>query len=320
MNIPAIAIHGDPHNYRKHGFRNGIDYEVGDLDGEHPLGLLVLEPEKGFFGKRTWKLRQSDVFKFEPADVEEFDKRFPEREKKWQYSQELFKTQNRAFLRNERPSIASTRSAVPPRRGRIDALPHGGLGMELHYEITADEYIEFNIDFLEHSKTTDREIRKWRIIFVASMPLYVLLLSYLFKADMIAPLVAGGLYCAYMLFRVVNLKKSYYKKVERRIRKIMDEGTGVKSIGPKSLRIEDDKLEYVGEEEKSECKVSSLVHLRETPNTILLYRDGVSAYIVSKSAFRDPAEASNFMRMLQGRIGAAKAAVSVRGSPGSLHG
>lgn len=108
MNIPAIAIYGDPHNYCKHGFRNGIDYGVDNLDGEHPLGLLVLELEKGFFGTRTWKLRQSDVFKFEPADAEEFDKRFPAREKKWQYSQELFKMQIRAFLRKEALSIAST--------------------------------------------------------------------------------------------------------------------------------------------------------------------------------------------------------------------
>ncbi|MBL8965755.1 MAG: N-acetyltransferase [Spirochaetaceae bacterium] len=108
MAIPAIAIYGDPHNYCKHGFRNGLDHDVGDLDGEHPLGLLVLELEQGFFGKREWKLRQSEVFKFDPADAEEFDKRFPDREKKWRYSQELFKMQIRAFLRKERLSIAST--------------------------------------------------------------------------------------------------------------------------------------------------------------------------------------------------------------------
>jgi predicted N-acetyltransferase YhbS len=42
MDIPAIAIYGDPHNYCKHGFKNGIDYQVSNMDEEHPLGLLVL--------------------------------------------------------------------------------------------------------------------------------------------------------------------------------------------------------------------------------------------------------------------------------------
>ncbi|MCE5194304.1 MAG: N-acetyltransferase [Nitrospiraceae bacterium] len=30
-NIPAIAIYGDPHNYCKHGFKNGIDYNVSNM-------------------------------------------------------------------------------------------------------------------------------------------------------------------------------------------------------------------------------------------------------------------------------------------------
>jgi len=62
MNIPAIIIFGDPHNYCKHGFKNGIDYQVSTMDGEYPLGLLVLELEKGFFGKKKWKIHQSDAY------------------------------------------------------------------------------------------------------------------------------------------------------------------------------------------------------------------------------------------------------------------
>ena len=98
-NIPAIVIYGDPHNYCKHGFKNGIDYQVSNMDGEYPLGLLVLELQPGFFGNKKWKAKQSDVFAFDHDKVKEFDKKFKVKEKKIKYSQELFKMQIRAFLK-----------------------------------------------------------------------------------------------------------------------------------------------------------------------------------------------------------------------------
>ena len=108
MDIPAIVIYGDPHNYCKHGFKNGIDYCVSDMDGEYPMGLLVLELQPGFFGMKRWRARQSDVFKYEQEEALEFDRKFEPKEKKTQYSQELFKIQIRSFLRDAGLSTSST--------------------------------------------------------------------------------------------------------------------------------------------------------------------------------------------------------------------
>ncbi len=107
-NIPAIVIYGDPHNYCKHGFKNGLDYQVSNLDGEYPLGLLVLELQPDFFGQKKWKVSQSDVFKYDHEEALEFDKKFKEKEKRIQYSQEIFKIQIRSFLREAQLTIAST--------------------------------------------------------------------------------------------------------------------------------------------------------------------------------------------------------------------
>jgi putative acetyltransferase len=106
--IPAIVIYGDPHNYCKHGFKNGIDYGVGNMDGEYPLGLLVLELQPGFFGKKKWIARQSDVFKYNQEDAIQFDKGFEKKEKMVQYSQVIFKIQIRSFLRENQLETAST--------------------------------------------------------------------------------------------------------------------------------------------------------------------------------------------------------------------
>lgn len=107
-NIPAIVIYGDPHNYCKHGFKNGIDYQVSNMDGEYPLGLLVLELQPGFFGNKKWKAKQSDVFIFEHEKAIEFDKKFREKERKIQYSQEIFKILIRSFLQKNQLTTAST--------------------------------------------------------------------------------------------------------------------------------------------------------------------------------------------------------------------
>ncbi len=100
-NIPAIIIYGDPHNYCKHGFKNGIDYNVSNMDGEYPLGLLVLELQPGFFGSKIWQAKQSDAFILDQEKVKEFDKSFKEKEKKYKYSQELFKINIRAYLKKD---------------------------------------------------------------------------------------------------------------------------------------------------------------------------------------------------------------------------
>lgn len=94
-----IVTYGDPHNYFKHGFRTGRDQGISDLKGEFPLGLLVLELEAGRLGGGVWKFRESDVYNVDKSKIDEYDRRFPAREKRTQYSQALFSVMCRAFVR-----------------------------------------------------------------------------------------------------------------------------------------------------------------------------------------------------------------------------
>lgn len=96
---PAILILGDPHNYCKHGFKTGKDLGVSMPDGRYPLGLLVLELRQGFFASsRQWSFQTSDVYEFDAAEAEAYDARFPPKEKKHQYSQDLFAMLVRAVV------------------------------------------------------------------------------------------------------------------------------------------------------------------------------------------------------------------------------
>lgn len=95
---PAIIILGDPHNYCKHGFLNGRDCGVAAVDGKYPLGLLVLELQKGVFAGRQWRFTESTLFHLDQKAVEDYDRTLPVKEKRHQYSQDLFRMMIRAYV------------------------------------------------------------------------------------------------------------------------------------------------------------------------------------------------------------------------------
>ena len=79
--IKGIVIFGDPHNYCKHGFKNGKDLNISDMNGEYPYGLLALELEKQAFEGHQWKFKYCYVFYVGEEDAEKFDKNFCTKEK-----------------------------------------------------------------------------------------------------------------------------------------------------------------------------------------------------------------------------------------------
>jgi putative acetyltransferase len=95
----GIVIFGDPHNYCKHGFKNGKDLNISDMNGEYPYGMLALALDEQAFEGHQWKFKYSDVFNVNEEDAEEFDKSFYTKEKGYQYSQDIFSIAFRAYVK-----------------------------------------------------------------------------------------------------------------------------------------------------------------------------------------------------------------------------
>jgi putative acetyltransferase len=96
---PGVVILGDPHNYCKHGFKNGKDLDISDANGEYPYGLLAIELKDKAFTGHKWKFRYSDVFNINEGEVEIFDRDFPKKEKGYQYSQDIFSIAFRSYVK-----------------------------------------------------------------------------------------------------------------------------------------------------------------------------------------------------------------------------
>ncbi|MGL4986543.1 MAG: GNAT family N-acetyltransferase [Treponemataceae bacterium] len=104
MPVAAIVIWGDPANYVKHGFKNCKDYLVSAFKDKFPTCLLVLELQKDVLGKELYLYHDSPLFVSFQDKTAAFDSRFPFKEKKQHYSQELFRILSRSFVQDEESS------------------------------------------------------------------------------------------------------------------------------------------------------------------------------------------------------------------------
>ena len=96
----AIVIFGDPHNYCKHGFKNGKDLNISDISGDHPSAMLAIELETGALASHSWKYRYSPVYAIDREAADEFDRGFAVKEKAYRYTQEIFSISIRSYLKD----------------------------------------------------------------------------------------------------------------------------------------------------------------------------------------------------------------------------
>jgi len=97
--IGVIVIFGDPHNYCKHGFKSSKDFNISDMNGEYPYGMLALELKEGTVKGHNWKYKYSPVLEINEVDAEKYDKKFEYKEKGYMPSQEIFSIAVRSYLK-----------------------------------------------------------------------------------------------------------------------------------------------------------------------------------------------------------------------------
>lgn len=92
MGYDTVAIWGNPENYACYGFKNCKRYNVCIEEGVYPVSLMVkVLDENAFLAEgKTWKYIESPAHGYDGTGFDEFDKTFPQMEKGYKYSQELF--------------------------------------------------------------------------------------------------------------------------------------------------------------------------------------------------------------------------------------
>lgn len=90
LGYEAVVIFGNPENYVSSGFKSCKKYNVSLGGGEYPVPLLVNELKEDALSGKAWTYKESTAYDIDMKGFDEFDKDFPQMEKGYLPSQELF--------------------------------------------------------------------------------------------------------------------------------------------------------------------------------------------------------------------------------------
>jgi putative acetyltransferase len=90
LKYEAVVIFGNPCNYANLGFKSGSRFNIALENEVYPSAMLAKELIEDSLKGEKWIYKDSDVYKIDEKQVEEFDLEFEKLEKKRQGSQEIF--------------------------------------------------------------------------------------------------------------------------------------------------------------------------------------------------------------------------------------
>lgn len=168
--------------------------------------------------------------------------------------------------------------------------------MNLEYEITKQDYIDFNIYHMTHSVSMKRSLFIQRFIF----PIIFLILPILLVKITDIPLWYWfSVFTISSVLWVIFYPKFLRKSVERKISKLLEEGKTTGIIGKHSFSFTEQGI--VDRTEFSETKYSLFEKVVESETHILIYVSAVMAYIIPIRIFHSVDEKNNFLNILNMR-------------------
>lgn len=90
LGYEAVVIFGNPENYISSGFKSCRKYNISLGNEEYPVPLLVKELKENALSGKKWVYKESAAYNINAEGMTEFDKDFPQMEKGYLPSQELF--------------------------------------------------------------------------------------------------------------------------------------------------------------------------------------------------------------------------------------
>jgi predicted N-acetyltransferase YhbS len=90
MGYRSIIIYGDIEYYKRFGFKESKQYKITNKDKKYPAALLVLELYPNALIGIEGMFDEGKVYEINKNELEEFDKKFPKKEKGYSKTQERF--------------------------------------------------------------------------------------------------------------------------------------------------------------------------------------------------------------------------------------
>lgn len=164
--------------------------------------------------------------------------------------------------------------------------------MEIKYELTKDDIIDFNLYHSENSKTIKRSLNIQR---------YIISVIFVFAAIVMSSYLDIPYSFTIPFFLVVSLIWIfYYPKffkwlIKRNVSKMLDEGKNKAIIGEQRLSISNEGIIAISEAGEMKSNWSLVEKIGKTKKNIYIYISSISAYIIPIKAFNNEEEVNNFI-------------------------
>jgi hypothetical protein len=175
--------------------------------------------------------------------------------------------------------------------------------MKINYELTKDDYIQYNIFHLSYSKTAKNAMLLQRFL----VPIMFMLLSFLFSRVSEIPLWLW-LVCFSIasIVWVIAYPKYIRSIIRKRASKMLNEGRNTGMLGKQSIELTEDGIVKTNESSESKSKWNIVENIVETKDYIFIYISAVMAYVIPTRAFSDNEEKGNFVNTLNKMVNLSK--------------
>ncbi len=163
--------------------------------------------------------------------------------------------------------------------------------MELHYNITKQDYVDFNLDYYTKNAIVQRSLMITRISVAVIVLLGGTILMYFLKA--LSP-VSVALYAVLAVACFFGTPWYSKRKVVKNVDRILKRSNNQQLCGEKTFILKDDGFELKGENEDTEYKYEAVQRTSTDNSHYYIFVDEFSALIVPFSAFRDDKQKQEF--------------------------
>jgi hypothetical protein len=171
--------------------------------------------------------------------------------------------------------------------------------MKIDYQLTKQDYIDFNMNYMSNSKTIKRLFIAQRYI----VPIMFLVIPFVLIRVTSIPfgywfkgfLVSGVLW-------VIFYPKYFQWTVSKRIIKMLDEGDNTDMLGKRSLSLTEKGIIDCSTLSESKTDWSVIEKITQTQKHIFIFISSVAAYILPVHVFKNENEKKRFMDKLKAVI------------------
>jgi hypothetical protein len=165
--------------------------------------------------------------------------------------------------------------------------------MDLKYNLTEEDYINFNLFHMKNSPTIMKSVRNQRIF----TPVFYLLFSVVFSYMMDIPFLVSFIpFLILSILWVLFYPKYLFGRAVRHTKRLIKEGRNESLLGEHHMVMNDEGI--VDSNAKGVTKVawSGINDLKENDQYIFLYNSAVSGYILPKREFKNVEEIRIYLK------------------------